>query len=50
MMMEQQVVLWEQRGPVAVITLNRPTALNALNAELTAALSERLAQAAPQLL
>jgi enoyl-CoA hydratase len=31
------VVLAERRGPVAVITLNRPDARNALNAELVAA-------------
>ena len=43
--MEQQVVLWEQRGPVAIITLNRPSALNALNDAVVSSLSDLLSQA-----
>lgn len=36
-------VLFEQRGRVGVITLNRPKAVNALNAAMVAAMLERLA-------
>jgi enoyl-CoA hydratase len=38
------IVLLEQRGPVALLTLNRPDVLNALSAELLAALGERIAE------
>jgi enoyl-CoA hydratase len=34
----EQPVLWEQRGPVGILTLNRPQALNAMNVELLEAL------------
>jgi len=40
------LVLSERRGPVALLTLNRPDALNALNAGLLEALSERTAEIA----
>ena len=36
-------VLFEQRGHLGVITLNRPKAVNALNAGMVAAMLERLA-------
>ena len=36
-------VLFEQRGRVGVITLNRPKAVNALNAGMVGAMLERLA-------
>ena len=39
------VVLTERRGPVAVITLNRPEARNALNAELVAAFPQAIRDA-----
>jgi crotonobetainyl-CoA hydratase len=44
-------VLLERRGPVALITLNRPTAMNAVNAALSEALGEAVAELAedPQL-
>src|SRR5262249_53145345 len=34
-----QNILFERRGPVGIITLNRPAALNALNAALIAELA-----------
>jgi crotonobetainyl-CoA hydratase len=39
-------VVLERRGPVALITLNRPTAMNAVNATLSRALGEALAELA----
>ncbi|MBM4345341.1 MAG: enoyl-CoA hydratase/isomerase family protein [Deltaproteobacteria bacterium] len=41
------LVLRDDHGPVAVLTLNRPAALNALNAELLVALLDRLTALAP---
>ncbi len=40
------LVLRDDQGPVAVLTLNRPAALNALNAELLSALRDRLVEVA----
>ncbi len=37
--MNQPVVLVEQRGPVATVTLNRPLAMNALSTKLRLELS-----------
>lgn len=44
--MEHEVVLFEKRGSIAIITLNRPKSLNALNDELVSSLSEMLTKAA----
>jgi 2-(1,2-epoxy-1,2-dihydrophenyl)acetyl-CoA isomerase len=41
--MTDEVLLVEHDGPVAIVTLNRPAQLNALNAELRAALREAVA-------
>lgn len=43
--MAYQYVLYEQTGPVAVITLNRPDALNALSRDLETELHDALDQA-----
>lgn len=43
--MEDQVVLYEKRGPIALLTFNRPAALNALNTEVNLKLIELLEQA-----
>jgi enoyl-CoA hydratase len=40
--MAYETILVETRGPVALITLNRPTALNALNAQVIAELNRAL--------
>ncbi|MEM7021479.1 MAG: enoyl-CoA hydratase [Pseudomonadota bacterium] len=40
--MAYQTILVESRGPVGVITLNRPKALNALNAQLVTELNQAL--------
>ncbi len=39
---QESVVLWEDRGPIAVVTLNRPKALNALNAQVMDELAHKL--------
>jgi enoyl-CoA hydratase/carnithine racemase len=39
-------VLYERRGPVAIVTLNRPKVLNAVNAELATAAGQALEDAA----
>ncbi len=41
--MAYETILVESRGPIGLITLNRPKALNALNAQLVAELSQALA-------
>jgi len=41
--MSEQVLISERRGGVALLTLNRPAARNALNAELTQALCDAVA-------
>ena len=38
----EPILLIEDRGPVRLLTLNRPDALNALNAELTEAISVQI--------
>ena len=45
-MAEYQTLLVEQRGPVTLVTLNRPEALNALNAQVLADLLAALGGAA----
>ena len=42
-MAEYETILVEQRGPVTLITLNRPQALNALNSQLIGELNQALA-------
>jgi enoyl-CoA hydratase len=42
-MMEQRVVLVEHRGPIAIVTLNRPDALNAMSRALSSQLAEAFA-------
>lgn len=42
--MSEPIVLLERRGPVALLTLNRPGVLNALSAEMLGALGERVAE------
>ncbi len=41
----ERPLLWEQRGPVGIATLNRPHALNAITVELLEELERRLAEA-----
>jgi enoyl-CoA hydratase len=41
----ERPLLWEQQGPVAIATLNRPHALNAITVELLEELERRLAEA-----
>jgi enoyl-CoA hydratase len=41
--MAYETILVESRGPIGLITLNRPKALNALNAQLVAELTQALA-------
>ena len=40
--MTEPIILLEHRGPVALLTLNRPDVLNALSAEVLGALGERV--------
>lgn len=42
-MMEDAAVLVEQRGPIAIVTLNRPDALNAMSRALTTQLAQAFA-------
>src|SRR5947209_1333284 len=44
-MQDQETVLYQQQKGIALITLNRPPALNALNVELLQRLSRHLDQA-----
>ena len=44
--MSDPIVLLEHRGPVALLTLNRPDVLNALSAEVLGALGGRIAEVA----
>ena len=44
--MSEEVVLWRRDGDVAWITINRPSAMNALNSAVLTRLSELLEQAA----
>ncbi len=44
--MDNEAVLYEVDGAIATITLNRPKALNALNAELTQGMVESVQKAA----
>lgn len=44
--MTENVLLYETRGPVACLTLNRPKAMNALNLAILAALESRLTEIA----
>jgi enoyl-CoA hydratase/carnithine racemase len=41
--MSYETILVESRGPIGLITLNRPKALNALNAQLVSELNQALA-------
>ena len=43
--MADEIVLYETRGPIAVLSLNRPEKLNAIDARMVAALSETLDRA-----
>jgi enoyl-CoA hydratase len=43
-MSDEAVVLWEDRGDVAICTINRPKALNALNADVIATLTRLLSE------
>ena len=42
---EGPILLYERRGRVALITLNRPTRMNALSPELMVAIQEAIARA-----
>ena len=44
--MSESIVLLERRGPVALMTLNRPDVLNALSAEVLGAIGARIAEVA----
>lgn len=46
--MTEPVVLVEHRGPIAIVTLNRPDALNAMSRELSMQLADAFAGLAPQ--
>ncbi|MCX7634232.1 MAG: enoyl-CoA hydratase-related protein [Syntrophales bacterium] len=44
-MTKGEVVLYEKQGPIAIITINRPEALNALNTEVNVKLIEAMGRA-----